>query len=327
MATHKVKTQEFTSKHLQHVARVLASSLRKSFITAGMYEVNLYGIPRGGVPSAYLLQSALEAFPYAPNIRIVEDPESADIIVDDIIDSGETMRNYKDNQGFAALCSSMAGAMPAHVFVGEQVDPGTWVVFPWEKMDHTLVRDRDLHDSNIWQQFLRSIGEDPERGGLHETPDRATKAWAHWTKGYAQRPEEVLKSFEDGAEHYDQMVCVRNIPVYSHCEHHLAAIFGVAHVAYVPRGRIVGLSKLNRVVDVFARRLQVQERLTSQIADALAEGLDPRGVAVSLECRHLCMESRGVCQQGHTTITTALRGVFLDDPSAKQEFLETIRNR
>ncbi len=175
------------------------------------------------------------------------------------------------------------------------------------------------------EYLIRCIGEDPKRGGLIETPDRFAKAWAFWTKGYDEDPKEILKVFEDGGEQYDQMVLVKDIPVYSHCEHHLAPIFGVASVGYIPDGKICGLSKLNRVVDCFSRRLQVQERLTDQIAAAIHDVLSPRGVAVRLCCRHLCMESRGVCQQGHQTITTALRGVFKTDEGAKKEFIDQVR--
>lgn len=163
------------------------------------------------------------------------------------------------------------------------------------------------------------------RAGLKETPDRFSKAWVYWLRGYREDPAQILKVFEDGGENYDEMVLVRDIPVYSKCEHHLADIFGVAHVAYIPNGRIVGLSKLSRLVDCFARRLQVQERLTTQVADSLNKHLHPKGVMVMLRCRHMCMESRGVCQQGHTTITTAIRGVFKDDPSAKEEFLTQVK--
>ena len=186
--------------------------------------------------------------------------------------------------------------------------------------------DRRMPGYTKWPEaLLQYIGEDPQREGLQETPDRWLKAWRFWTKGYQEDPKDIMKVFEDGGEDYDQMVLVRDIPVYSHCEHHLAPIFGVAHVAYIPNGRICGLSKLNRLVDCFGRRLQVQERLTAQIADALVDTLAPDGVAVRLNCRHMCMESRGVCQQGHSTVTTALRGVFRTDPAAKSEFLDGIK--
>jgi GTP cyclohydrolase I len=127
--------------------------------------------------------------------------------------------------------------------------------------------------------------------------------------------------FEDGAEKHDQMVTVRDIPIYSHCEHHLAPIFGTVTISYIPNGRIVGLSKLSRLADMYARRLQVQERLTDQIADALFEHLEAKGVGVVIKARHMCMESRGICQQGHHTVTTALRGAMKDEPDTRAEFL------
>jgi GTP cyclohydrolase I len=169
------------------------------------------------------------------------------------------------------------------------------------------------------------IGEDPERGGLIETPARVVKAWEEWTRGYRMDPGAVLKTFEDGAERYDEVVLVRDIPLYSHCEHHLAPFFGVAHVAYIPRARIVGLSKIPRVVDIFAQRLQVQERLTAQIADCIDEHLRPKGVGVVLSCRHLCMESRGIRRPGSTTVTSAMRGVFMEKPEARAELMALVK--
>jgi GTP cyclohydrolase I len=158
-------------------------------------------------------------------------------------------------------------------------------------------------------ELLTGVGEDGDREGLTETPARAAKAWLKWTEGYGQDPQALLKSFEE--RDYSEMVVVKDIPLYSKCEHHLADIFGTATVAYIPHGRVVGLSKLSRLVNVYARRLQVQERMTVQIANALHESmLRPKGVGVQLRCRHMCMESRGICQQGHYTVTTALRGVI-----------------
>lgn len=165
------------------------------------------------------------------------------------------------------------------------------------------------------------IEQDPSREGLQETPARVVKAWKHWCSGYNVDIGKLLKTFEDGAENYDEMVLVKDIPIYSKCEHHLADIFGTATIAYIPNGRVVGLSKLSRVADAFARRLQVQERLTTQIADALNEHLQPKAVGVIVKARHMCMESRGICQQGHHTVTSALRGVFKTDPTARAEFL------
>jgi GTP cyclohydrolase I len=160
------------------------------------------------------------------------------------------------------------------------------------------------------------------REGIEDTPNRVADAWRDfWAAGYRVDVDGLLKTFLDGADGVDEMIVVKNIPLYSHCEHHLAAIFGTATVAYIPNGRIVGLSKINRVVDAFARRLQVQERLTAQIAEAIDRNLKPIGVGVQVRARHLCMESRGVCQQGHYTITNALKGAIKDDAKARSEFL------
>lgn len=171
------------------------------------------------------------------------------------------------------------------------------------------------------RELLVHIGEDPARGGLLDTPARVAKAWQFWASGYKQDPADVLKTFEDGAEGCDEMVVVKDIPFYTHCEHHMAPFFGTATIAYLPAGRIVGLSKLSRVLDVFAKRLQVQERLTSQVADALMDNLRPKGAGVVVKARHLCMESRGVQKQGHHTVTSALRGLYKSDPAVRAEFM------
>jgi GTP cyclohydrolase I len=176
-------------------------------------------------------------------------------------------------------------------------------------------------DTQIVRNLLRLVGEDPQREGLSETPARVIKAWRHWCSGYAMDASELLKVFEDGAEGYDEMVTVKDIPIYSKCEHHLADIFGTCTISYIPNGKIVGLSKLSRLADMFARRLQVQERMTSQIANALEEHLQPKGVGVVIKARHMCMESRGICQQGHHTVTTALRGAMREEPETRAEFL------
>lgn len=172
-----------------------------------------------------------------------------------------------------------------------------------------------------WRRFLKSIGENPDRSGLIETPQRLINAWECWTSGYAQEPAEVLKVFEDGAEQYRELIVVRDIPVYSHCEHHLAPFFGTATIGYIPNGKIVGLSKLTRLVDCFARRLQVQERLTSQIANALMTNMSPLSVGVVIRCRHLCMESRGIRTPGVETLTSAMLGGMQTSLALRTEFL------
>jgi GTP cyclohydrolase I len=178
-----------------------------------------------------------------------------------------------------------------------------------------------------WRRLLISLGEDPDRAGLVETPSRVAKAWKHWTSGYTQDPAELLKVFEDGAEGYNELVIIRGIPVYSHCEHHLAPFFGKATIGYVPDGKVVGLSKLTRLVDCFAKRLQGQERLTVQIANALMTHLEPKAVGVIIHCRHLCMESRGIRTQGEETITSTMLGDLLSNLALRTEFLALAHER
>lgn len=176
-----------------------------------------------------------------------------------------------------------------------------------------------------WRRFLLSIGEDPDRPGLAETPARVVNAWAHWASGYKQDPADVMKAFEDGAEDYNELIVVRNIPVYSHCEHHLAPFFGKATIGYLPNGKIAGLSKLTRLVECFMKRLQVQERLTMQVANALMDILEPRAAGVVIRCRHLCMESRGIRTAGEETVTSAMLGELQDNLAMRTEFLDLAR--
>lgn len=176
-----------------------------------------------------------------------------------------------------------------------------------------------------WRRLLVSLGEDPDRAGLVETPSRLVTAWKHWTSGYTQDPAELLKAFEDGAEDYNELIVIRGIPVYSHCEHHLAPFFGKATIGYVPNGKIVGLSKLTRLVNCFSRRLQVQERLTIQIANALMTHLEPKAVGVVIRCRHMCMESRGISTAGEETVTSAMLGELQPNLALRTEFLALTR--
>jgi len=174
--------------------------------------------------------------------------------------------------------------------------------------------------------ILGQIGEDPTRQGLLKTPERVAKAYDFLTQGYQQSAEDVLRGaiFD---ESYSEMVLVKDIEVYSLCEHHMLPFFGKAHIAYIPNGKIVGLSKIPRVVDVFARRLQVQERLTIEIRDCIQETLQPLGVAVVIECHHLCMQMRGVQKQNSHTTTSAFSGEFLDNDKTRKEFIQLIGAR
>lgn len=175
-----------------------------------------------------------------------------------------------------------------------------------------------------YREILRLLGEDPDREGLIKTPERVAKAMSFITKGYTQDPIEILRSaiFK---EEYQQMVLVKDIELFSVCEHHMLPFIGKAHVAYIPNGYITGLSKIARVVECFARRLQVQERLTVQIRDCIQQALNPLGVAVVIEASHTCMQMRGVEKQRSVTSTSAFTGVFLSDPRTRDEFMQLIR--
>jgi GTP cyclohydrolase I len=183
--------------------------------------------------------------------------------------------------------------------------------------------DKEFED--LIRRELELIGEDPRREGLLKTPERVAKSMKFLTQGYASSAEEVVGKGIFREEH-DNMIMVRDIELYSLCEHHMLPFFGKAHVAYIPNGKIVGLSKIPRIVDVYARRLQVQERLTEQIAEGLCSVLNPSGVGVVIEAYHLCMMMRGVQKQNSKTITSALRGAFREDPKTRDEFLRLAHN-
>lgn len=171
--------------------------------------------------------------------------------------------------------------------------------------------------------MMETVGEDPEREGLLKTPERVFKAYSFMYGGYKENPEEILKSALFTSTN-DEMVLIRDIELYSTCEHHLLPIIGRAHVAYIPDGKVVGLSKIPRVVDVFSRRMQIQEQLTEQIAESIMNALNPKGVAVVIQARHMCMEMRGVEKINSTTTSSALRGLFKKDEKTRAEFFSLI---
>jgi GTP cyclohydrolase I len=276
----------------------------------------IYGIPRGGIVPALIVAHQCGGV-------VTENIASATVIIDDLVDSGATADRYihkvatRDYCRFGALFSK-----GNHQYItGIDLPESTWLVFPWE------MSTEDHSKDDIVVRMLQAIvpADEQDRAGIAETPQRVVKAWDEWFGGYHVDLAEIFKTFEDGAEKCDEMVIVRDIPVYSHCEHHLAPFFGVAHIGYVPNNKIVGLSKLSRLVDAFAHRLQVQERLTNQIADAMDTHLAPLGVGVVIECRHMCMESRGIRRQGSKTITSAMRGALLEKPAARAEFMSLIK--
>ena len=184
------------------------------------------------------------------------------------------------------------------------------------------VSDKEAEEAFV--KILKWIGEDPSREGLLETPKRVTKAFREYFKGYKEDPKEILSKTFGDVDGYDDMVIQKNVSVQSHCEHHMAPIIGVAHVAYIPKDRVVGLSKLARVVEVFSKRLQTQERLTMQIAKTIMESLDAKGVAVSIDSTHQCMTMRGIKKEQATTVTNYYLGKFKDDLSYQNRYLRFI---
>ena len=268
------------------------------------FQRKAFAIPRGGIPAAYAIQQ------HDPMILLVDDPADAEFFIDDLIDSGRTMDMWKikyPGKPFYALLDKREPQW------GDE-----WVQLPWEGGETGGIEDNIV-------RLLQFIGEDSTRQGLKETPARVAKAWTEWTNGYHKDLSKIFKAFEDGADSYDQIIIVRDIPFYSNCEHHLAPFFGTAHFGYIPNGKIIGLSKIPELINAFAHRLQVQERLTNQIVDAFQEHMQAKGVGLVMQARHLCMESRGKRVAGQSTITSALRGVMLDDASCKAEFFSLVK--
>ncbi|HXE90564.1 MAG TPA: GTP cyclohydrolase I FolE [Terriglobales bacterium] len=176
------------------------------------------------------------------------------------------------------------------------------------------------------RELLVRLGEDPEREGLHRTPERTRKALEFLTRGYSEDPEKLLQGALFNVT-YDEMVIVKDIEMFSLCEHHLLPFFGKVHVAYIPNGKVIGLSKIPRLVDIYARRLQVQERLTTQIAETIQRAIEPQGVGVVIEARHLCMMMRGVEKQHSAAVTSSMLGAFREEQETREEFLSLIRGR
>lgn len=292
-----------------HCVESLASNLYHNFPfrtihLGGRKGWRVYGIPNGGVYVALMLQRV------APDmIELTETPDGADVFVDDIIDSGATRAHYQKrfpNIPFLALLSKEDG------------DKKEWVSFPWERMGHKAGPQENI------VRILQYLGEDPEREGLKETPDRVVRSYDELFSGYKQKPEDVFKTFEDSCD-YDEMIVCRGVEFTSFCEHHMLPFIGKGHIAYIPKGgKIIGLSKLARLLEIYSRRLQVQEKLTRQVTMALDEHLKPLGSACILEAKHLCMCARGVGKQHSDMVTSSLTGAFRQ-PEVRAELFNLIQ--
>tara|TARA_R110002020_G_scaffold5103_3_gene21636 strand:- start:3237 stop:4070 length:834 start_codon:yes stop_codon:yes gene_type:complete len=257
--------------------------------------VKVWGVPRGGA----IVSGLARRF----GAIAVTDPKVADIALDDIIDSGKTASKIR------AIYD-----LPVIGLVDKQNEKITdWVKFPWEEES-----EKDIDDSVI--RVLEYIGEDVKREGLTDTPARVIKSWDTLFSGYRSNPDHFLKWFTDST---DEMIISKKIKFYSTCEHHMLPFYGYISIGYIPSGKVLGLSKFARIVNVYARRLQIQERLTREIGELIEPFVD--GVAVHVEAVHLCAMARGVNQQEGTLVTNYLTGSFRNDPSARVEFFEAVK--
>lgn len=264
----------------------------------------IYGVPKGGMIATAFLKNA----------SVTYDPNKASLILDDLIDSGATEAKYKERfptTPFVALINKR-----------DVQFAGKWVVFPWEK-DHPSGEENV--QSNIIR-LLEYIGEDTKREGLIETPERIVRSYEELFSGYSTDPKTLLTHFD--AENYGQIIVLKNTEIYSMCEHHMLPFVGKAHVAYIPKDRVIGISKLARLVDIYARRLQIQERIGEQVTAFLINELGAIGAACIIEAEHLCMRMRGVGKQNSIMVTSSLKGIFREASpqgvSARAELMQLI---
>jgi GTP cyclohydrolase I len=283
-----------TNQDIIEKVEIMADTINHDF--QGLKKI--YGVPRGGIPVAYLLSKYVQGV-------VVDNVEQATIVVDDIIDSGKT-RNRFNGKPFYAIIDKL------------KTPDKSWYVFPWER------NENDESATDIPLRMLQYIGENINRDGLKDTPQRILKSWDALYVGYKQDPKEILGKVFDNEEKYNEMVVLKEIEFTSFCEHHNLPFFGKAHIAYIPVDKVVGISKLARLLDCFAKRMQIQERLTQQVVNAIEENLHPLGAACMIEAQHLCMKARGVGKQDSIMVTSALSGVFKTSPETRAEFLSLI---
>ena len=274
-------------KELDSLVKELAKKIKEK----GKHYKNLYAIPRGGTLIGFILAYALKIPVEIDEAEITKNT----LIVDDLVDSGKTLSKYKDND--KAVIFVKHGKKKLVNYYVEETDE--WIQFPGEKEDEV-----QEHITRVMQY----IGEDTQREGLIETPKRVQKAYDEIFSGYKQNPKDLMKVFTQGT--CEEMVILKNCEFYSTCEHHMFPFFGHISIGYLPNKKVIGISKLARLVDLYSKRMQIQERMTTQIADTIMKELDAKGVYVVCEGVHFCMRSRGVKKQDASMITSAVRGVF-----------------
>lgn len=268
----------------------------------------VYGVPRGGLVPASIIATYLK-------LELIDTPDPSNtLVIDELIDTGNTLTEFEE-KGFVTDALWRKHHSPRRLAPNSKELNG-WLVFPWEV-------GKEIGPQDAVVRLLEWIGEDPKRDGLLDTPKRVTKALREMTSGYQEDPKEILGVTFDVA--FDQMVTLKDIPFVSLCEHHMLPFEGKASVAYIPNGRVVGLSKLARVVDTFAKRLQVQERLTQEIAEAINTHVGGLGVGVIIKSRHTCMCYRGIKKDG-TMVTSVTLGLMREDPRARMEFLSLVKD-
>jgi GTP cyclohydrolase IA len=300
------KIETINWERCQWLANAVRSKIFKHPLFSKEKTNRIWGVPRGGIYAAMMVVGTDDRLDSC--LRLVESPEVADFIIDDVVDTGKTRDKFPDTPFFALIDKRNM----------EKDLRDTWVVFPWERM----LNEGDGPEENI-RRLLEYIGEDPDREGLKETPERVIRSYATLFSGYKQKPEDVMKIFEDGA--CDEIVLLKNVEFTSMCEHHILPFSGKAHIAYIPDGRVIGVSKLARIFEIYARRLQIQERLCQQVTECLMSYLKPKGAACMIEASHLCMSCRGVQKQNAIMVTSDLKGVFLTDARTRSEFMSMVR--
>ena len=292
-----------SSLNFYHLCRQLSNLLWKK----GVREI--YGVPKNGMIIELML-CKFNPFDVVSKENITKDTW----IIDDLIDSGKTLSEFPNNKKAVLFVKNPAKNLDK---IDEYLEVAeNWVQFHFEKENER---------ADMITRLIESFGEDITREGLQKTPVRSSKAWDKILEGYSKNPMDIITSFENESNDIDQIVGLSNIEFYSTCEHHLLPFTGVAHIYYIPNKKIVGISKLARVLDVFARRLQNQERITKQVADFFEKELGAKAVAVVLEGKHLCMMARGVEKQMATMKTSDIRGLFKTDNQARTELFQLIK--
>ena len=274
----------------------------------------VYGIPNGGLAPALLVAERLGLMPCEASALSQLDREKV-LVVDDLVDSGKTMDCF---HGPEAPCDALFRKPHSPYYLAPHAEcRDGWFEFPWER------ERKELPAEDAIRRILQAIDPQSDREGLRDTPQRVVRSWEELFCGYQTPIEGLFRTFE--SDGYDELVLLRDIELYSTCEHHLLPFYGKAHVAYISKGRVLGVSKLARLVEAYARRLQIQERIGEQVTAELMTRLDAVGAACIIEARHLCMCARGVGKQNSEMVTSSLKGVFRDDPRARAELMGLIR--